>query len=198
MAAQEPPLRFDVGDLVGRFSRTLRKSIGKVTLNLPFGSVEVDLTDKERKAAREVLIRLSNHRVLNGGECCDNCVRDSLDSLKEVRRLLTDEMVKLADVPDAPLYALLDMMRDGIKQFMTYTERLDHASGGSWDGPRLRRPYRPYSEALSVLRRHLGSCIDEIAKLAGQKRVERISGYEPAEQWIDTDVTLSLPKGAEP
>lgn len=176
------PLRFAVHDLAGRFARTVKKRVRTVTLMLPFGAIEVNLSDQERTAARELLIRLANHRVLTAQECCDGCIKDAMRSLSDVRKILTDEMVRLSDLQDGPLYALLDMTRDGIKQFTTYAEHLERRGRGArLSGVRARHEY---FEALNALRRYVGSCIAEMAKISGT-RPARVIGYDLRVQWSD-------------
>src|SRR3546814_18027624 len=81
-------------------------------------------SDRERSVAREVVIRLRDRRVLCAWECCDSCIDQALASLQEIRRTIVDKQVDLADLQDGPLYAVLDAMALGIRQFLTYEQLL--------------------------------------------------------------------------
>lgn len=149
-----------------------RRQVGDVTLNLPFVSINVSPKDREREVAREIVIRLRDRRVLSAWECCDNCIDNALASLREIRALLVDKQVDLADAQDGPLFLLIDTMTLGIRQFMTYEELLRRDEGVS-PHPRFgdfRRPTdtrQAYFEALEVLRGHLSRCLAQVATLAG-------------------------------
>ena len=148
------------------------KHIGNVTLSLPFISIAVNPRDKEKQIARELVIRLSDRRVLSAWECCDDCIDNALKSLREIRSLLVDKQVELSDLRDGPLYLLVDVMVIGIRQFLTYEELVN----GSVDAPPHRRFsdfHRPldvrqaYFDALEVLRGHLSRCLGQIAVIGG-------------------------------
>ncbi len=114
------PFKFDMTDLLARARRTVNNRLGSVTLNLPFVSIAVNPRDLERQVARELVIRLKDRRVLSAWECCDDCINRALTSLQEIRQILVDKQVELSDVPDGPLYLLIDTMMLGIRQFLTY------------------------------------------------------------------------------
>lgn len=152
MRTGDIPFRFDMKDIVGRAKRRFGKHVGDVTLNLPFISIAVSPKDKERQVARELVIRLADRRVLSAWECCDNCIDDALKSLGEIRGILVDKQVELADLRDGPLYLLIDAMALGIRQFMTYEELLNRDN----DAPpasALRRLPPPAGCSTSLLRR---------------------------------------------
>lgn len=165
-----------------------RRHVGDVTINLPFISFGISPDDQERRAAREVVIRLKDRRVLSVWECCDN----ALASLQEIRRFLVDKQVEL---PDGPLSLLLDSMTLGIRQFMTYEELLRE---GAPDHPRFgdfRRPpdtREAYFAALEVLRGHLSRCLGQVAKVAGVDApsdglIAKYQGPWPLDAYIAAD-----------
>jgi hypothetical protein len=139
--------------LLQRARRTIANHLGDVTLTLPFGSVTVKPTAKETKVARETLVVLRDRRVLSGKECCDGCVDSSLKSLQEIRGILVEKQAELADLQDGPLYAVLDMMAQAIRQFLTYEEGLRHSYVGAPHSdhrpPHLRDSYFDALERLS-------------------------------------------------
>ncbi len=51
-----------------------------------------------------------------------------------------EEQVELAELSDGPLYLLLDMMREGIRQFLTFEQQLDARDPS-------RRPREPHRRA---------------------------------------------------
>jgi hypothetical protein len=112
------PFKFDMGDLLARAKRQVNSRLGDVTLNLPFISIAVSPKDRERQMARELVIRLRDRRVLSAWECCDGCIDNALKSLSEIRQIIVDKQVELAELHDGPLYLLLDTMALGLRQFM--------------------------------------------------------------------------------
>jgi hypothetical protein len=172
MRTVTPPFKFDLRDVIGRVRRLATGSVGDITLNLPFVSVVVAPKDKEKQVAREVVIRLSDRRVLTAGECCDGCIDQALASLQEIRHLLVDKQVELADIRDGPLYVLIDIMALGIRQFLTFEQRLNkvgfqHATPSQVGRPDVVR--QAYFDALEILRGHLSRCLGQVAALAGME-----------------------------
>ncbi len=159
-------------DLLSRARQRYTKHVGDVTLNLPFVSIAVNPKDKERQVARELVIRLADRRVLSAWECCDGCIDNALTSLLEIRTILVDKQVELADLQDGSLYLLVDAMTLGIRQFLTYEELLNRSDDAP-PQPRFGEFYRPpnireaYFDALEVLRGHLSRCLGQVAAIGG-------------------------------
>jgi hypothetical protein len=153
----KPPFQFDLISLIERVRR-IPRSVDGVAINLPFVSVSVKPDDLERQTAREVVIRLADRRVLNAFECCDNCIRNALISLQEIRRFLVEKQVELSDFSDGPVYLLLEAMLEAIRQFFTFEQRLDV---DSHSGQRDK-----YFSALEMLRAHLYRVLQQVAVLA--------------------------------
>lgn len=172
MRTVTPPFKFDLRDVIDRAHRLATGRLGDITLNLPFVSVAVNPKDKEKQVARELVIRLRDRRVLTAWECCDGCIDQALTSLQEIRRLLVDKQVELADMQDGPLYVLIDAMALGIRQFLTCEQRLARA-GAQPDPPsEFWRPEdvrQAYFDALEILRGHLSRCLGQVATLAGME-----------------------------
>jgi hypothetical protein len=164
MPGSDLPFRFDMSDLLLRAKRQWKGRIGPVELTLPFLSIGISPDHKEKLVARELVIRLADRRVLSSKECCDGCIDRSLASLEKIRQLIVDKQVELSPLHDGGLYLLLDAMAAGIRQFMTYEERLPQRrtsdEGRDWD------TRDAYFAALEMLRGHLARCIDQIAKIA--------------------------------
>ena len=127
------PFKFDMRGVMERLDRLGREvhqrgrkrlTGATVTLNLPFVNIKVEPKDREKKVARELLIRLLDRRVLSGRECCDGCIDKALASLQEIRQLLIEKQVELSDLHDGPLYLLMDAMALGIRQFLTFEQTL--------------------------------------------------------------------------
>jgi len=171
MISGDIPFKFDLSEALDRLRAAAQNHIGDITLNLPFVSFSVSASAKEKQMAQELYIRLKDRRVLSATECCDNCIDQALSSLSEIRTLLVDKQVELADCQEAPLYALIDVMRDGIRQFLTFEQRLKWADGLP---PRsaisdFRRPEdvtQAYFDGLGILRGHLARCLEQIAAIA--------------------------------
>ncbi|GAC1330483.1 MAG: hypothetical protein NVSMB26_07920 [Beijerinckiaceae bacterium] len=150
--------RLDVADILGRAKRLASARLATVTVSLPFLSFPVALRSREKEEAREVVIRLRDKRVLNAFECCDECIERALTSLQEIRAVLTEKQVALADFQNGPVFLLLDAMASSIRQFLTYEQRLSILP----HGPKSRQEY---FDALEVLRAHLSRCLGELAKV---------------------------------
>jgi hypothetical protein len=168
------PFRFDIREPLKKLQRFAQGHVGEVTLNLPFFSIAVNPTGREKEISRELVIRLKDRRVLSAYECCDNCISEALTSLQEIRRLLIDKEVALSDIEDGPLFLLMEAMVDGIRQFLTFEQWLGAA--GKVGTPRHRDRYersyeirQRYFDALELLRGHLGVCLTQIAEIAGMK-----------------------------
>ena len=123
---KESPFRFDLTGLLQQARREFaRRADGvSVTLSLPFLSFTAAPADIERRVAREVVIRMSDRRVLSAKECCDTCIDQALESLQSIRSVLVDKQVELAHLTDGPLYVLLEAMLEGVRQFLTFEQRL--------------------------------------------------------------------------
>ena len=170
----KPPFKFNVGGLVKRF-RSLPASVDGVTINFPFVKVSVKPDRTEQKVAREVVIRLADRRVLNAWECCDGCIENALKSLQEIRQILVDKQVDLADKHDGALYLLIDSIRDAIRQFLTFEQRI---------GP--QRPYENrelYFAALEMLRAHIHRTLLQISKMAKMKIPGIVDHMRYDENW---------------
>lgn len=166
------PFKFDLTDLLARARRQVAGRIGEVTLNLPFVSIAVSPKDRERRVAREVVLRLCDRRVLSAWECCDDCIERALASLKEIRQFIVDKEVDIAELQDGPLFLLLDAMATGIRQFMTFEELLRRDENAP-PHPQFGALYKPadvrqaYFDGLEILRGHLSRCLGQVAIIAG-------------------------------
>ena len=105
MRNSKPPFKFDFKAQLKNARRKLNSRVGSVSINLPFLSFSLNPDDNEKRVAREIVIRLSDRRVLNAFECCDNCINHALSSLQEIRRILVDKQVELTGEPESPLHA---------------------------------------------------------------------------------------------
>jgi hypothetical protein len=181
------PFQFDISGLVGKARRHLKKRVDGVTINLPFVSFSVRPDDVEKKAAREIVIRLADKRVLNAFECCDSCVEQALASLQDIRSLLVDKQVELSAQADGGLYLVIELMLEGIRQFFTFEEKL-HTVNPQFPGDIhtrfTRHDLQPYFGALEMLRGHLYRSLVQVAAVADTK-IPKISDqmrYENAWQ----------------
>ncbi|MCA8927027.1 MAG: hypothetical protein KDC18_03095 [Alphaproteobacteria bacterium] len=148
----------------------MNNRVGDVTLNLPFVSFAVSPKDKERQIARELVIRLRDRRVLSAWECCDDCIDNALASLQEIRRTLVDKQVELAEMNDGPLNLAIEAMGLGIRQFLTFEQRLrqmEEIPDAPRDFRRQPEAQQMYFDALEMLRGHLSRCLGQVAAIAG-------------------------------
>ncbi len=163
----KPPFQFDLSALIQKARRTFQKRVEGVSVSLPFVSFSVRPDDRERRIARELVIRLADRRVLDAAECCDGCIDEALASLHEIRTLLVDKQVELADLTDGALYLLLDFMREGIRQFLTFEQRIDSGEDSRRRGRhREHEAQQLYFAGLEALRAHLHRCLIQVAGIA--------------------------------
>jgi len=169
----KPPFKFDFKAQLKDARRKLNTRVGSVSINLPFLSFSLNPDDLEKRVAREIVIRLSDRRVLNAFECCDNCIDRALSSLQEIRRILVDKQVELSSVPESPLYLLVELQVEAIRQYLTFEQRINEAA--STEGMpgdisvNIRRPHQvkeKYFAALEMLRAHLHRCLFQVSKIA--------------------------------
>jgi len=173
MRNSKPPFKFDFRAQIKEARRKLNSRVGSVSINLPFLSFSLNPDDLEKRIAKEIVIRLSDRRVLNAFECCDSCINHALSSLQEIRRILVDKQVELSDVPDSPLYLLIELQVEAIRQFLTFEQRIDAtAKFEGISNDRFYESQRPpdvremYFAALEMLRAHLHRCLLQISKIA--------------------------------
>lgn len=136
------------------------RAVDAVSVSLPFVSISLKPARIEKDAAREIVIRLSDKRVLNSFECCDDCIKNAIDSIQDIRKILVDKQVDLKDYTDSVLYLLIEFMLSGIRAFLTLHERLQNE--GQIFIPNRER----YFQALELLRSHLYRCLSQIAVIA--------------------------------
>lgn len=158
----KPPFRFDMKKVLEAFQK-LPATVEGVTINLPFVAINVKPDQVERRVAREVVIRLADRRVLNAWECCDKCIDLALESLQDIRKCMTDKQVELSGHTNGSLYILLESIREGIRQFLTFEHRLGH-------DPEVKASERNtrelYFAALEMLRAHIHRTLLQISKIA--------------------------------
>lgn len=125
--------------------------------------------DLDQTVAREIVIRLSDKRVLNAIECCDSCVEQALGSLHEIRSLLVDKQIELSNQTDGAVYIIVEFMLEAIRQFFTFEEGL-RTSNPNFPGELHTRMQRadldPYFTALEMLRGHIFRCLTQVAGIA--------------------------------
>ena len=176
----KPPFKFDIGDIIKRLRRLPVTVDGKVTISLPFIEVSIKPDKIERKVAREVVIRLADRRVLTSAECCDNCIDNALTSLQEIRQIIVDKQVELSEKTDTALYVLLDSIRDSIRQFLTFQQRLSKDSEVDHKVPEFYRTAQSrelYFAGLEMLRAHIHRTLLQVAKIAHMRGIPGFEGH---------------------
>jgi hypothetical protein len=196
-----PPYRLDLRTLLSDARRKLSTRVEGLSINLPFLSFRVNPNDLEQQVAREIIIRMADRRVLNASECCDNCIDQALASLQKIRDLLVDKQVQLSHAVDSPLYLLIELQLEAIRQFLTFEQRINSSPApselvihGSSDFRRTRDAREQYYAALEMLRGHLHRCLLQTAKIGNTtipKNVDRMR-YEEAWQLDAYEKPLEL------
>jgi hypothetical protein len=156
------PFKLDLSSVVKRMKGLPIAVDAKIKISIPFFELTVKPDDRENKVAREIIIRLADRRVLNSSECCDNCIDEALGSLKEIRKVLVEKQVELSDKSDSALYILIDSIREAIRQFQTFEQRLNgkHKVEG-----RRYAERESYFAARELLRGHIYRTLLQIAKV---------------------------------
>ncbi len=183
------PLQFDISKSIKNARKFLNKHVDGVSIQIPFISFSVKPTDIERKVARELLIRLPDRRVLNSKECCDDCIDKSLASLQEIRKILVEKQVDLADYHDGGLYLLIELMAEAVRQFLTYEESLKGSE--SYPQPKDNSEFHrateireTYFEVLNQLRFHIHSCLMQVSKIAKMQTPKGESYLNSDNEWM--------------
>jgi hypothetical protein len=169
---RKPTFNLDLSGIIRRMKSLPISVDAKVKVSIPFLEVTFTPDDRECKIAREVVIRLADRRVLNSKECCDGCIDNAITSLKEIREVLVDKQVEFSDKSDTALYILLDSIREAIRQFMTFEQRL---------GGRHKEEHRNYEErqvyfdSLEMLRAHIYRTLMQLAKIGNCENLPALS-----------------------
>jgi hypothetical protein len=185
----KPPFKFEVANIVKRLKSLPIAVDGAVKISIPFLEVTVKVDDREKKIARELVIRLADRRVLNAFECCDDCIDNALKSLQEIRQILVDKEVELSDKTDSALYILMDSIRDTIRQFLTFEQRL---SGKHKIAPQYFEQRDMYFAGLEILRAHIHRTLIQVAKIAGTEIPGISQGMRYDENWQLEDYEVPM------
>ena len=187
--SHKPPFQFNLGSLIKRARRFVNSNVEGTNLTLPGVTFRIRPLYLEESVAREIVIRMKNRRVLNSKECCDDCINQALTSLHEIRTILVDKQVDLKTIPDCPLFLLIDFMIEGIRQFLTYEQRLKNMPAPKLFVPKLHDLRRPpeqrekYQLALEMLRAHLHQCLRQVYAIAELDANELSATVKYSDQW---------------
>lgn len=185
----QPPFKFNFDTLIAGARRKLNNRVDGIEIALPFLNISVCPDDLEQKVAREVVIRMADRRVLNSFECCDSCIDNALASLQKIRDILVDKQVELSKATDGPLYLVVELMLGGIKQFLTFEQRLkSKPKQDIWlpTSTHYRRPQderEAYFAALEMLRAHLYRCLMQVANIAQVQIPKIVDSMRYDEAW---------------
>ena len=170
----------------------MNKRVTGAQIRLPGFTFTVAPVDLEVKAARQLVIWLGDRRVLNASECCDGCIDRSLASLLKIREHLVQQQVELADLSDGILFFLVEFIVQGLRQFLTYEERLKAEFGDEHHSPRSPNSHRPhllrenYFAALKTLRAHISGAAEQISTIAGMS-LPGIPDYLRVKFWDESN-----------
>lgn len=186
--------RLEIGSALRDLARGADGRPGALPLVLPFLTVQVHPSARERAVAAEIVLRVSDKRVLNVQECCDACIDAALTSLQEIRSRLVDARVSLTNEHGA-LSGLVELTLTGIRQFLTFEQRLPRSSVSPQQGDEFYRDAevrQAYFDALEQLRGHLSRCLGAAAVMAGMNLPSDglVAGYAgpwPTEDYVPVD-----------
>jgi len=194
------PFKFEIEPALRDLARCADGRPGALALALPFLTIYVHPSARERAVATEIVLRVGDKRVLNAQECCDGCIDAALSSLQEIRARLVDARVALAGEQGA-LSGLIELMLTAIRQFLTFEQRLSRSGGPRHPGDEFYRDRdvrQAYFDALEQLRGHLSRCLGAVVAMAGRNVPSDglIAGYAgswPEEAYAHVDTALLVP-----
>lgn len=159
-------LRFDIRDVLKKLSKTasrMKHQVDSVSMNLPLGTnITFKPNTAETDTAKEIVIFLSDRRVLDSSECCEDCVEAALKSIGEIREFLVQRQLALKHESDSILFVLIEIMLTEIRQFQTYAQKLAPARQTA----HLERAEENYYVALNRLRGELLAALAQVANIA--------------------------------
>lgn len=164
------PLKFNISSAQSQILRLASGRREAIPLAFPFGiTINLLVSDDERRYARKLLVWLKDRRVLNSFECCDDCIDQALGSLQEIRTKLLAIQIELSSVDESALAAVLEFMLAPIRQFLTFVQKIE-ANGRKERNAHGRHQLNRelYFDALESLRGHLSRCLSQIAVVAGE------------------------------
>ena len=167
----KPQFKLNLVEIINFAKTKFNQNLNGISINLPFISFSIKVDELESNIAREILIRLEDKRVLTAFECCDDCIKSSIDSIQNIRKFLVDKQVQLSHKQDSPLFILIKLQTEAIRQFLTFEENLVI----NRDQYAIRQRY---FEALEMLRAHLIRCLNEISKIAKIKLPAKYLYYD--------------------
>src|SRR5208282_842980 len=96
----------------------------------------------------------------------------ALTSIQKIRDILVNKQVELSHAIDSPLYLLLELQLEAIRQFLTFEQHINSSPAASdlvvpapSDFRRPRDSRDQYFAALEMLRGHLHRCLLQMAKI---------------------------------
>ena len=175
-------------ELTAKGRQRIATYVEGVSINLPFVTFNVRPDDLEQQVAREIVIRLADRRFISYGEHrCHGHTEEVIASLKEVRSMLVDKQVALAKCANGPLYLIIDFMLEGIRQLLTFEERLRKSEARFLIIPPARTLHEDKTEmliaALLLLRDHLQRCLNQISKIADLNQADAVQKSKYIEEW---------------
>ena len=189
------PFKFDISNLINKAQRQIKDSVDGITINLPFVSISVKPDDIEKKVAREIVIRLSDKRILNARECCESCVEKAIDSLYNIRSMLVNKQVELSSHTDGILYLIIEIMLEAIRQFQTFEEDLKKSYPefrGEKSSILYRLSFQQYLTVMEKLRGHLYQCLKQVASVADVQIPKIPQSMRYVDAWRAEDYKLPI------
>jgi hypothetical protein len=186
---RKPPFQIKADGIFKRARQKLNANVEGTNLTLPGVTFRIRPLDLEQSVAREVVIRLKHRRVLDAFECCDDCIDKALASLQEIKSILIDQQVALRVIPECTLFLIIDFMLAGIKQFLTFEQRLQKMPVPKLFIPQfhdLRRPpeqRQKYMDGLEMLRAHLKQCLRQVHAIGGLDPKEVDATLKRRDEW---------------
>lgn len=190
MTEQDKPFKFDFTEIFSDSYDNFSHLNGSVSINLPFISFSFEPKNEERNVAREILVKMSDRRVLISQECCDNCIQRSINSLLEIREFLVNKQMEISHLTDSPIYILIELQVEAIRQFLTFEEKIKSQNQDGilikskrHDGGSSLLLQEQYFSSLEILRSHIHKCLNQISKIAKIEVPKNIIEMDYDESW---------------
>ena len=174
--------KIDVRSMIGKVDGLrgdLNRKVTAVQIKTPCINFTVYITDSEKKTARKLLLWMKDRRVLSSRECCDGCIKSSIESLLKVRAKLVDAQVELHDSTDKGLFLLTEFMLQPLRQFLTWHEKLQKELKLRDEEKWPRDAWDLYFDALNTLREHLKNCLTQIGNIGTVELIEMPENLRP-------------------
>lgn len=191
------PMEFDFSQFFTPLNNLISRNLKGVSINILGITFSFDYSKDDEKIAKEILVFLADKRVLNSKECCDNCIKDSIESILDIRKFLVQKQIELIGYETQPLFLIVEFLLETVRQFLTHSEKIkkSYAAAHSQKSDLIMHygEKEAFFSALEIFRTHIHSCFVQIAKIAKINTPKIQFRLEAQNEW-HTPIYKKLPK----